>query len=460
MGDSFITKVVGKVADDLEADRKRREREEFERYEAWLCSLSAEDLRIHGEYIMCNAADVESWTLERSLRRSQEEAAWTEASRWSADWVNQRSDRAVLGETGEAGTATGTTTRTLANHMKTAMALRREQRSIPRAVLPFAAGNWTEPTIQCRTNGTMMNAFPDSGADANYISEAEVRRQRLRVDSSRAADVQLASGHWTNTLGTVDLQFSFSVESKTYKLKCHVVKRCIQDLVIGSPFLQLTETLTKCWSRITQVFRRDGAFRIRLIGAPRQRLIGNMNGKPAVALPDTGADLSLASETYALESGWEIDRSPEHCIPLEFADGSTGRTNGVVKNLSWEFSSSPARSHLTDVYIYRDLECPLLLGYGFLRDSAAFEDHADSFERLDYKDPDSALGHLSIVKISQERADGGRTLRDLFKRKKVTTSTLVAAASQQDVVLPNTNVSFSAGDLQAYRRAEREMLRR
>lgn len=318
----------------------------------------------------------------------------------------------------------------------------------------------TEPTVRCWINGAHAQAFPDSGANANYISEGEVKRRKYVVDRGTAGAVQLASGSWTSTLGTVDLHFSFFAEAQSYVLRFHVVKRCIQNLIIGSPFLRATKTLTKHWRRITTVFRKTTSCRVRFIGAPRQRLLGFVGGVGVSALPDTGADLSLVSADFVKEHGWEIDSSPEHRIRIEFADGSISQTTGLVNGLSWKFGMSLGREYQTQFYVYEDLECPVILGYGFLCESEAFTRHESSLLWLEPENGDDFMGHLSIIKICSSREDNGRGLWKLLKRKKSYSAMLVGAAERLQTTLPHTRIAFNVDDVLDHRRAERDMLRR
>lgn len=138
-----------------------------------------------------------------------------------------------------------------------------------------------------------------------------------------------------------------------------------------------------------------------------------------------------------------------------------GRTSGVVRHLPWNFRGAPSRRHYADFYVYDELESPLILGQGFLRESDAFVAHEHDFEWLDEESwMDCHRGRLSIIKICSTRADGGSRLHNLFKRKKVDASAVVAAAMQREVTLRHTGVKFDAESLRDHGRAEREMLRR
>lgn len=196
------------------------------------------------------------------------------------------------------------------------------------------------------------------------------------------------------------------------------------------------------------------------MGGPQLRVIGLLDGRPACATPDTGADLSLVSESYARENGWIIRRRAEDHIRIQFADGSTGWTSGVVEDLPWEYISDLDQQHRADFYVYDGLETSLILGNELLEDSDAFAAHPDDFVWLDDVSAENDQGRLSIIKICSGREDGGRRLRNLFKRKRIDASQCVAATMNDQVDLSNMDISFQLDSLDDYGRAEREMLRR
>ena len=281
------------------------------------------------------------------------------------------------------------------------------------------------------------------------------------MDKSQVGQVKTAGGRWVSTLGTVRLRFSFRDEREVHSLIFHVVEACIQNLIIGSPFLRLTETLSRFHHRITRVLRNINTCRVTFLGAPRQRMMGALHGAPTCAVPDTGADLSLLSEEYIDKRGLVVDRSWEHRILLRFADGSLGWTSGLVRNLGWQFYSSPDETHRTDFYVYDGLESDVILGYDFLCDSLAFELHSDSLQELD-NDDGSSLGLFSLIKICEQKvtsAHGFGGFLNRFRRHR-------RGSSPQDMApppmttLPNSGLSFASNSLPGYYRTERDMLRR
>lgn len=103
------------------------------------------------------------------------------------------------------------------------------------------------------------------------------------------------------TLGTVSLPVSFSGERAVYTQKFRVLERSMYDIILGSPFLQLTNI-----SRMLRGFFPSGLMRLCCLGESTQRLGGWLNGEFVEALPDTGSDVTLISSEYAKAGGFEV----------------------------------------------------------------------------------------------------------------------------------------------------------
>lgn len=317
-----------------------------------------------------------------------------------------------------------------------------------------------EPVVQCSVGGISTPAFADSGADENYITEDEVKRRNYSVNMEHSSRVKLAAGQLMNVIGTVELPLQFGGEREVHWLTFQVVKSCIHDVILGSRFLWTTQTLTRYRHRITNVLRQASTCRVRYVGGPQLRISGLIDGKPARVMPDTGADISLISEDTARMHGWMADRSSEHLLDVEFADGSRGQTSGIVRNVPWTYGLSTFH-HSESFYVYKGLDCPIILGYEFLERTRAFTDHEEDFTWMsDTEWTESQYARLSVIKLAFGRSDGGFALRDLLKRKKASQPMLVQAALHGSTVLPNTGISFNVNDILDHSRAEREMLRR
>lgn len=124
-------------------------------------------------------------------------------------------------------------------------------------------------------------------------------------------------------------------------------------------------------------------------------------------MPDTGADVSLVSLAFAKRRRLKIDTSEEHRVLLEFADGSTERAIGIVKDVKWSYDSSTT-AHRVDVYVLQNLCVDLLLGYDFLRETDAFSTYIDDLHEavedaiMDVSVDDEIAWLLNIIKLVDE----------------------------------------------------------
>ncbi|KAJ5168700.1 uncharacterized protein N7482_004294 [Penicillium canariense] len=63
---------------------------------------------------------------------------------------------------------------------------------------------------------------------------------------------------------------------------------------------------------------------------------GSLEGCRTASFSDIGSDVDLLSRSYARELRNPIDREWKGRLEIEFADGATTWTSGVVRNVSWE----------------------------------------------------------------------------------------------------------------------------
>jgi hypothetical protein len=235
----------------------------------------------------------------------------------------------------------------------------------------------SEPFIKARLGENEVSAFPDTGAAANFVSLQYVKSHGLNIDRKSSSLVKLGNGSTVSTLGTTKSLFSFAGEKAAHTLLFNVLRTSVYDVVLGSPFLQATETLTRYAHRIGRRCREAHSHRVCALGAS-QRVSGRLNGIHMDATPDTGSDVSLMSASLAARHRLKINTDKHHRVLLEFADGSTARATGLVENVEWAYGDTGIH-HRIDVYVLPELSVDLLLGYGFLHDTNAFVAHESDF---------------------------------------------------------------------------------
>jgi hypothetical protein len=275
----------------------------------------------------------------------------------------------------------------------------------------------SEPFIKAQLNETEVSAFPDTGAAANFMSLQYVKDHGLKLDRASSSVVELGNGSTVSTLGTTTSLFSFAGEEATHTLHFNVLRTSVYDVVLGSPFLKATETLTRYTHRVGQRFREALSYRVCALGAA-QRVSGRLNGVHIDATPDTGSDVSLVSASLAARRKLKIRTDTQHRVLLKFADGSTARATGLVENLEWVYGDTGA-PHRIDVYVLPELSVDLLLGYDFLHDTNAFVAHEDDFwsgddiEKQAVADEHAVAWLFWIIKlvrkaVKDQRASGSR----------------------------------------------------
>lgn len=234
-----------------------------------------------------------------------------------------------------------------------------------------------EPVLMADLKGDAVSVFPDTGAAANFISLHYVRSRGLKFKLDLKRRAKTATGATIRILGTIMLPFSFQDERELHRLEFNIMHNAIHDVVLGSPFLSLTETFTRHAHRIKERVRKAFSPQLCFLGA-QQYVSGTVDGTYVDAVPDTGADVSVMSASFARQHDFTINTTTECQKQLAFADGSTVMTSGLIENLGWKFGSSGATHHL-EVYVLDELETDLILDYTFLTEAEAFIVYEEDF---------------------------------------------------------------------------------
>jgi hypothetical protein len=275
-----------------------------------------------------------------------------------------------------------------------------------------------EPEIVGYLNDVKVSAFPDTGSARNIISHEYAERHHLKIDNSASSVMRTAIGSPVRTLGTASLSFRFAEEPTVYIQEFHVFPRSLKSVILGKPFLQMTETLSRFAHRVVKKLRGViSGHHACFTGSPGQWLAGIADGEHLLALPDTGADICLMSLQYAQARGYTIDPHDEHRRKLAFVDGSRAETIGRVEGFEWRFGSRDCETYHPDVYVLEDLRTNLLLSYDFLEESGAYSEFQGCFVNIGEVDEDGTDGWtINAAKLILE-ASGLRKLGRNIKRK-------------------------------------------
>ncbi|KAI4268342.1 MAG: hypothetical protein L6R38_007874 [Xanthoria sp. 2 TBL-2021] len=148
-------------------------------------------------------------------------------------------------------------------------------------------------------NGARVSALPDTGCSRNTVSLAFAQDMKLAIRGS-PADFKLGNSTYTKSLGTVTLDWAFLDSPQDIsKIICDVLPKCNYPMILGSPFLTATQTLSKYKHRLTEcLFSAVNVPKLNFRGCDDSRLHGYVGGYgeeliEVAALPDTGAERNI-----------------------------------------------------------------------------------------------------------------------------------------------------------------------
>lgn len=249
--------------------------------------------------------------------------------------------------------------------------------------------------VEGDVNGTPVEALPDTGADMCFISPKLACDLGLSPDAWTPKEIQLANKKCVESPGMVEVAWRFTREQKPHILNCWILPGCVHDIVLGNHFLNATQTLTKFKNRIkSKLVDLPRRLRLRLLGEEKQRLWGYLDGHLTAALPDTGSDVMLISSIYARRIGLLINRDFEQLLEVEFADGTTAWTSGVIRDVPWEVGGATVRC---DFHVLDALCVDVVLSKDYLFDLNVFSENSEYFFNVDSEDDLFQLFNIRLI---------------------------------------------------------------
>ncbi|OQO10166.1 hypothetical protein B0A48_04523 [Cryoendolithus antarcticus] len=244
-----------------------------------------------------------------------------------------------------------------------------------------------EPRLPCLINETKLSALLDNGARNNFVSLAFARRQGLEVKPSPNATVTLPNGIVPAVTGAVEIALDV-LGGRRHLVQFQVLTKGVTDIILGQSFIAMTKAFSTYRHRIIHTIRDASSSvlrRVCYLDGPVQQVGGYLNGNYVEAVPDTGSQVTLISSAYARSQGHKVSTEQRDQINLQFADGSTTRTSGLVRDMEWSFAGQHPVAHQVDAYVLDDLVCDVLLSYDLLYRSDAFGTHEEAlFSDYDY----------------------------------------------------------------------------
>lgn len=248
-----------------------------------------------------------------------------------------------------------------------------------------------------KLNGIQVEANADTGASFNVISSALAKMLGLTPEPGTGGYILLPSGRRIFSAGKVDASFRFGDEKGDYDLSCIILEKASRDLVLGSKFLRLTKTFTKHKHRLKKVFAIAPRFSLNLLGDTQEGIPGYLNGMRCFAVPDSGSDIMAISGKYAKAHGLKVRRGRRHRNVVEFIDGSRQHTDGIVKDLSWQFreNEGPIRC---DFHIINNLPVDAILSNGMVDEYNVFTRYGDTLSQSHSIDDQSGIYNIRLAK--------------------------------------------------------------
>ncbi|RYP65484.1 hypothetical protein DL769_006307 [Monosporascus sp. CRB-8-3] len=249
--------------------------------------------------------------------------------------------------------------------------------------------------VEGDVNGTPVEALPDSGADMCFISPELASGLSLGPTPGTHKSIYLANKKRVQSPGMVEVLWKFAEEQEAHVLDCWILPGCVHNLVLGNRFLWTTQTLTKFIRRIkSKLAELPRRLQLSFLGKEKQRLWGSLDGHLTAALPDTGSDIMLISSAYARKVGLTIDRDFKNRLKVEFADGTTSQTSGVVRDVTWNVGGKTVQC---DFYVLNDLGVDVILSKNYLFDLNVFSEHRDCFFDTDLEEDLFQLCNIRLI---------------------------------------------------------------
>ncbi|CAI0652912.1 unnamed protein product [Colletotrichum noveboracense] len=269
----------------------------------------------------------------------------------------------------------------------------------------------TDYVVEGSVNGVCVEALPDTGSDDCVISSDFAYRLGQKPIRDTEKIIVLANNKTVQSPGMIEVLWKFANSQTPHYIKCWILPGCTKDLVLGFPFLETTETLTKFFHRVRKI-KIATRLRSRLIGKQKRRVAGCLGARVTTAVADTGSDLMLVSLEYVQRYCLEMNTGWENCTEVELADGTSTWTCGIVKSAMWTIRESI----VCDFHVLDGLAADVILCKDYLFDLNFFARHAGQFFDVDLDENISLLCGVRLIearpyhlnKLSRELLKAGK----------------------------------------------------
>lgn len=310
-------------------------------------------------------------------------------------------------------------------------------------------------TVFTDTRAESVIACPDSGSDDNIMSRKladQFGLQVMNIEDPAPSAFVLANGKTVSAVGQVHLKCAFSKavpDNALIDCVFYVFKTLAVPMIMGIEFLQATETLTKHRDRLVEELVPSlQALRVCSVGRSKKDVVCRVGNYVGCATADTGSDLDLVSPEFAASRGFHVKDS---YVELEFADGSTDYTMGMIKTAFSIGRVSDVEGFIPrskemplELFILDNLNADILVGTDTIQDLQLFSVHEDCFISAM---PYLGESNLNIIRyiggVERRFSKGRKFLRDSFTSSE---KKQAAATSVLSTFIIRIQGSFSSAD--------------
>lgn len=241
------------------------------------------------------------------------------------------------------------------------------------------------------------------------------------IDRSTTRSIAITRTQHVKTSGVVCATFGFAGEVEMHPLRFHLLPDCQHNVVLGKSFLKLTKTfsdarnlLSRVKERVVQTLER---YNLCYLGDSTPKFTGLLNGRPREALGDSGSQGNFMSKAFTGSMKFSITHDPEYRFIVQFADGSTAKTMGMVHGVKWQFGlTGTGTEHSLDFHVLEDSPADVILSDAFLYKTRAFavydryliDEGGDEDDNEDGNEDDDA--YLLAITLRRERCNQGQHL--------------------------------------------------
>lgn len=187
-------------------------------------------------------------------------------------------------------------------------------------------------------DGIRYRTIPDTGASFNAISYSFLQHMSLKkviAMSDILESCKVGDGRCVEAVGQVDIDVSFPDSPQAVSSQIFRVYDTLADgvtIIVGKPFLDATQTLTKyCWRLVERMRHCPIVPRFMNLMPPQAWLKVYINSIMAFASADTGSELDLVWLDFAIRRDLQISPlNDSDEMRVQLADGRIKQLRGKV----------------------------------------------------------------------------------------------------------------------------------